>query len=173
VIAPAQPQVSPFWTFSLALYAGTGVAEACIVLQDSQGVDVNLLLFMLWAGRCGRRLAASEMRALVELTGAWRRDIVMPLRQVRRSLRMPSAAVDAAAAARLRQEIKKVELESERLQQAALFGFRPVEALGAPEPAERAAAANVALYAAALGATFEPAAVATILAALADLPEGS
>jgi uncharacterized protein (TIGR02444 family) len=173
VSEPRAPQGSPFWTFSLRLYATAGVAEACLALQDKQGVDIDLLLFMLWAGRSGRRLSVVEVRALVEFTEDWRSAIVVPLRLVRRALRTPPAAIDAAAAAALRQDIAKAELESERLQQAALFAFRPIGALGTAEaPPERAAAANVATYAAALATIFDPAPVAAILAALADLSDG-
>jgi hypothetical protein len=35
---------NPFWDFSLALYAKEGVADACLLLQDKLGYDVNLLL---------------------------------------------------------------------------------------------------------------------------------
>jgi uncharacterized protein (TIGR02444 family) len=165
-------QNSPFWTFSLRLYAEDGVADACLALQDRQGVDVNLLFFLLWAAANGRRLSIAEVRALVALTEDWRGAVVVPLRLVRRALRTPPVAIDAAAAAALRQDIKKAELESERLQQAALFAHCPIDALGAAEARpEQAAAANVAAYAAVLATNFDPAPVATILAALADLPE--
>jgi uncharacterized protein (TIGR02444 family) len=170
--APGALQNSPFWTFSLRLYAKTGVGDACLALQDRQGVDVNLLFFMLWAGRSGRHLSLADVRALVELTEDWRSSIVVPLRLVRRALRTPPAAIDAAAAAALRQDIKKTELEAERLQQAALFAYRPIDTLGVAEPLpEQAAAANVATYAAALATVFDPAPVAAILSALADLPD--
>src|SRR3954470_3940357 len=38
----------PFWNFSLELYAGEGVAEACLDLQERRGCDVNVLLFCCW-----------------------------------------------------------------------------------------------------------------------------
>ena len=43
----------PFWSFSTEFYGRTGVAPACLVLQDRFGCDVNLLLFALWAARRG------------------------------------------------------------------------------------------------------------------------
>ncbi|HWG04376.1 MAG TPA: TIGR02444 family protein [Beijerinckiaceae bacterium] len=166
---PSAAQGSPFWTFSLHLYAKPGVADACLALQDGQGVDVNLLLFALWTGQNGRLLRLSEMRGLIGLTEVWRREVVAPLRHVRRVLREPPQAIDAVAVARLRQEIKKLELESERLQQAALFDWRPLEGLGSVDMTGGAAAANVALYAEALSIAFDAVSVATILAALDDL----
>jgi uncharacterized protein (TIGR02444 family) len=168
---PPSARGSPFWTFSLALYGKAGVADACLALQDRQGVDVNLLLFMLWAGRNGRLLSMAEVRALIDVGEGWRNHVVVPLRQVRRALRAPPATIDAAAAAALRQQIKKAELESERLQQAALFAFRPIGSLGLAEASpEQAAAANIATYAAALAVVFDPAAIAAILADFMDAP---
>ena len=41
-------QGSPFWKFSLGYYRGAGVSEACLELQDRCGVDVNVVLFLLW-----------------------------------------------------------------------------------------------------------------------------
>ena len=32
----------PFWNFSLELYAGEGVAEACLDLQERRGCDVTM-----------------------------------------------------------------------------------------------------------------------------------
>ena len=47
---------SPFWQFSLAFYRQPGVADACIRLQEEAGVDVNLLLFLLWQASLKRGL---------------------------------------------------------------------------------------------------------------------
>ena len=44
----ATSQGSPFWQFSLRFYRMPQVADACIELQERAGVDVNLLLFLLW-----------------------------------------------------------------------------------------------------------------------------
>ncbi|MGZ3308467.1 MAG: DUF2390 domain-containing protein, partial [Xanthobacteraceae bacterium] len=41
-------QGSPFWRFSLRFYRQPKVADTCIALQEERGVDVNLLLFLLW-----------------------------------------------------------------------------------------------------------------------------
>ena len=46
--ATPSAQGSPFWRFSLRLYRAPGVGDACIALQETSGVDVNLLLFLLW-----------------------------------------------------------------------------------------------------------------------------
>jgi uncharacterized protein (TIGR02444 family) len=53
--AQGSRQGSPFWRFSLRLYRAPGVGDACIVLQEETGVDVNLLLFLLWQAKSGAR----------------------------------------------------------------------------------------------------------------------
>ncbi|HYH18416.1 MAG TPA: TIGR02444 family protein [Azospirillum sp.] len=105
----------PFWSFSLATYARPGVDRACLDLQDRLGMDVNLVLFALWAGAgCGVRLDPAEMRRLADAVAAWRQDVVVPLRGVRRTLKgMPGMEP-------FRLRIKAAELESERLQQITL-----------------------------------------------------
>ena len=78
----------PFWNFSLELYAGEGVAEACLDLQERRGCDVNILLFCCWLGASGRpTLTADRLRALLKASDAWQAEIVRPLRAVRRLLK--------------------------------------------------------------------------------------
>ena len=55
---------SPFWRFSLAFYRLPAVADACIALQEQAGVDVNLLLFLLWQATRGRELSQTEVADL-------------------------------------------------------------------------------------------------------------
>ena len=63
--ARRQPsQGSPFWRFSLRFYRQPQVADACIALQEEAGVDVNLLLFLLWHATLKRTFSAVEVEAL-------------------------------------------------------------------------------------------------------------
>ena len=164
------PQGSPFWRFSLAFYRQPGVADACIALQEGAGVDVNLLLFLLWHAAQKRALAQSDVAALEAKIGAWREATVIPLRAVRRALKSPPALVAPAIAEAFRTRIKAVELEAERLQQEAMYE------LARPAPLEREAAssvdaarANVAAYEAMLSAAFAKPAVEAVLAAFVEL----
>src|SRR6185312_12401932 len=73
----------PFWNFSLELYAGEGVAQACLDLQERRGCDVNVLLFCCWLGVSGRpTLTAERLRALLKVSDAWQAEVVGPLREV-------------------------------------------------------------------------------------------
>jgi uncharacterized protein (TIGR02444 family) len=163
---------SPFWRFSLAFYRRPNVGEACIQLQEQSGVDVNLLLFLLWQASRSRTLTAAEIAALDGKLASWRDMTVIPLRAIRRALKSPPALVDANAAEAFRNRIKAVELDAERLQQEAMYA--QAEALGrnAASPTH-AARGNIAAYATVRAAVFAKPAVETLLAAFATIePKG-
>lgn len=141
-----------FWNFSLDRYRRPGVAEICLVMQDEAGVDVNLLLFCLWCGQEGVALEAEDIAALDDAgPGAWREQVVRPLRAARRAMKEPPTAFEPSETERLRTALKHVEIESERLQQMVLADT--AEAMGLLEKADRstlpdaaAAQANATVY---------------------------
>ena len=157
---------SPFWRFSLRFYRQPGVADACIALQDGCGVDVNVLLFFLWLAAAKRLVGDADVQAISGKAGGWRDDVVVPLRTLRRKLKDGSALVERGTAEVFRTRIKAIELESERLEQEALFGLASGLAAPAAPTVEAAARHNVAAYERAIGRSFPPAAVAVMLAAL-------
>jgi uncharacterized protein (TIGR02444 family) len=161
-------QGSPFWRFSLAFYRLPKVADACIALQEGAGVDVNVLLYLLWQARQGRRFAVDDVAALDAKVAPWREATVIPLRAVRRALKSPPALVAGAIAEAFRNRIKAVELEAERLQQEAMFALAPRGQAGAN--AAEAAQANVDAYATVLRASFPQAATAALMAAVTTMP---
>src|SRR2546423_9580919 len=118
-------QGSPFWRFSLQFYRQPAVADACIKLQDEAGVDANLLFFLLWLALQRRTFSESEVEWLESKVGPWRDATVIPIRNVRRALKVPPALVAAAAAELFRTKIKAVQLEAERLQQEAMYQLAP------------------------------------------------
>jgi uncharacterized protein (TIGR02444 family) len=161
---------SPFWRFSLRFYRAPKVADACLALQDGAGIDVNLLLFLLWHAAHGHELTAAEVAALEVRIAPWRDLTVVPLRNVRRALKSPPALVEPGTAELFRSKIKSVELEAERLQQEAMYGLARDNLLGRlAESPEDAARGNVAAYAANCAKPFPETAVETLLAAFAAL----
>ncbi len=160
------PQSSPFWTFSLGYYRGAGVSEACLELQDNCGVDVNVVLFLLWMASQKRQVAAAEVKRLADKVRPWQVDVIGPIRALRRRLKTDAPLLDKGSAELFRTKIKAVELESERLQQDAMTALAPGLATESAPSAEAAARASIAAYASALGRPFTPAAVDTLIAAL-------
>jgi uncharacterized protein (TIGR02444 family) len=165
---------SPFWQFSLGFYGRAGVADACIALQDQCGVDVNLLLFLLWLAMAKRQLSLGELYAIEQKSRAWSRMVVGPLRTVRRTLKTGSELVAPASAETFRAGIKAVELEAERIEQEALYAFSQNPGLGrSAELVEDAARANVKIYESIIGREFTKNAVDVLLRAINDVQGGS
>ena len=148
------PPENPFWDFSLAAYGKPGVAEACLRLQNQAAADVNLLLYFCWAAAVqDDALDRTEVGEAVARTQPWREGVVAPLRAVRRRMKEgvpgpPSESVEA-----LRAEVKRIELEAERMQQDLLYRL----SAGAPRKAAGGAAArrraeeNIAVYLSLIG----------------------
>lgn len=132
------------WDWSLGVYARDGVAAAAIRLQDRAGLDVNLLLWCLWAGVVRRSdVGAAGVAAAVAAVGRWPEEVVRPLRAARRALK-GYAHPDPALVAALRERVAADEFAAEQGQQRLLATV--TLASGAAEPAV-AAARNLAHYA--------------------------
>jgi uncharacterized protein (TIGR02444 family) len=153
------PTDTPFWRFSLNFYRQTGVAEACIALQDDCGVDVNLMLFLLWLAANGRQLSLDNIRELDQAVRTWRDLTIIPIREIRRKLKAAPTLVDAGKQEALRTKVKAVELEAERLQQEALYARSRSGPRGSAARPPAAARANLAAYESLLGAHFAKPAV--------------
>ncbi|MHA6198291.1 TIGR02444 family protein [Pseudomonas wadenswilerensis] len=104
---------SDLWDFAIGLYARPGVEAACLELQ-AQGADVCLLLCAAWLEQ--RRVGISEERLeqLRQLAGPWQSSVVQPLRALRQQWRTQATGDPQLAA--LRERLKGLELDAERLQ---------------------------------------------------------
>ena len=135
---PIADAAGGFWEFSLDFYARPGVSAALIELQDRAGLDINLILFALWHGLSGRgRLDDERFGVADQAARTIQTEIVMPLRALRRRFRTdPDPDIQ-----RLREAIKGIELDAEKIAQARLAGSAgppatdvdPVECLAAAE----------------------------------------
>ena len=162
---------TPFWRFSLKFYRQPLVSEACIALQDEYGIDVNLLLFLLWLASDDRQLSAEEVRMLDDNVRDWRNLTIVPIRDVRRKLKGAATLVDPAVQEAFRNKVKTVELEAERMQQEALYTFAKSGPLVTEASSRAAALANIAAYAGMLGVTFPKSSIAALTGAFAAVVE--
>src|SRR5437870_2416999 len=132
------------WRFACAFYACDGVAPACLTLQESLSVDVNILLFAIYARRVrGVALDARDLGAVDALVRDWRHEIVQPLRRLRTRLKAGPVPAPSAASDHLRNRIKAAELEAEQIELALLS--RWLERQPPAASAGRGDAANVPL----------------------------
>jgi uncharacterized protein (TIGR02444 family) len=161
-------QETPLWRFSLFFYAQPDVASTCLELQDESGADINMLLFLLWLATLGRRLSKQEISDIESRVAPWRNAVVMPLRSVRRMLKATSALVDREQAEEVRNKVKSLELEAERLQQRAMYQLAQTF-LSRQEKCEvqKAAHVNVHAYEQLIGTAFPHRATETLFATLA------
>ena len=151
---------SPFWDFSLQVYARPGVAEASTGLQDRLGLDVNILLFCCWAGACGQAIQEAEMNRLIEAVRHWRDGVIGPLRALRRWLKQNRGAPSAMQET-VRREVKALELKAERVEHEILSQTLPVT-VKAPVNPDRLAAQNLGAYLLASGADADEADLADL-----------
>src|SRR5579859_6858944 len=170
---PTHTETTPFWRFSLHFYRHAGVSDACIALQDEQGVDVNLLLFLIWLADDGRLLTADEVKKLDDAVRDWRNLTIVPIRDTRRKLKGARTIVDPAAQEVFRSKVKAIELDAERLQQAALFAFTSGGPLGRGAEPPTAARGNIAAYERVVGANFARSAVDVLLRAFDAIAHGA
>lgn len=158
-MSETQTETTPFWRFSLSFYRQPGVSDACIALQDSFGVDVNLLLFLFWLAGDGRKLSAEDVEKLDDRVRSWRELTVIPIRDTRRKLKGAATLVEPGKQEAFRNKVKAVELDAERLQQEALYDFTAKGPLGASAQPQDAAMANIVAYEGVIGRKFPKAAI--------------
>ncbi|MZR31981.1 TIGR02444 family protein [Sneathiella litorea] len=140
---------SQLWDYAVKLYNNRDVAAACIRLQDRRGVDVNMLLFCLWAAASGRgHLSPEELEAGIEAGARWQAEVVVPLRHVRRHLKGPTAPAENRLSAELGRGVSESELFAEHIEIQFLNEILKRPATGSFGMEERglAAADNLAAY---------------------------
>jgi uncharacterized protein (TIGR02444 family) len=158
---------SPFWRFSLRFYSRPGVAAACLALQDEAGADVNLMLFLLFLAEHKRQVTRDDIARLDGAVRNWRDSVVKPLRALRRVLKTGIGEIPIAVSETFRGQIKRLELESEHIEQHVLEGCEPAAIGVSALLRDRTAEVNLAAYSDFLGGLPAPA-LATILAAFGE-----
>ena len=113
-------EANAFWRFSLHTYRLRGIEAACLALQDRWGTDTNLLLYCCWLGTSGRSLDRRELRRAMAALARWQAEVILPLRQARRALKVAPLDLPDGWAADLRKRIGAVELDLEYLEQCVL-----------------------------------------------------
>lgn len=131
------------WRFVCSFYAERGVSPACLVLQDQLGVDVDILLFAIFAQvRRGILVDAADLQAIDTIVRDWRGEIVQTLRRVRTRLKNGPDPAPSLLTEGLRNRIKAVELEAEQIELAVLADWLDRQS---PRPAHVADAKTVPL----------------------------
>lgn len=107
------------WAYCVDIYGHADVAAHCLRLQDSYGLDVNIILLLAWMNGCGwPRLMHQDVARLVRTSQLWQKEIIGPLRQLRQQIK----GACQANAPGIYESVKSSELEAERAEQIALIG---------------------------------------------------
>lgn len=111
------------WPNMILLYADSRISQLCLSLQDEFDADVPVLLLLVIADRRGISCEDEAFDQFLTDAATWRELVVRPLRTLRRAMK---GRCEAGAETALREDIKRVELQAERLHVARLAEAFPV-----------------------------------------------
>jgi uncharacterized protein (TIGR02444 family) len=147
-------EAESFWDFSARTYVTKGVPEACLSLQDDHGADVNMVLYCCWIGVHFGNFNDELFELAIGFSEAWAENIVRKLRSTRTWMKQTGCVnkdVPFEFCMRLRERIKDIELDAEKIQQDVLASYpRPEKLHESASPNERldGAVANLTRYSA-------------------------
>ncbi len=158
---------NPLWEFATWAYKQPGVEKACLALQNRLGADVNIVLFCCWLAYrgAGTTNLAKYLGSALKLSREWQRNVIEPLRAVRKSIKdmvengIITAGEEPATIA-IAERMKQCELDLEQLQNAALYAMvsdgRDEGVTRAPAEQKDDALNNLTVYFAATNVKLDP-----------------
>lgn len=100
------------WQDMAAVYRAPDLAAACLRMQERFDADVPLLLLLCLADQHEATASRDDLLAFFERADDWRETVIRPIRQVRQAMKLSFTGPDENG---LRDAVKKLELEAERL----------------------------------------------------------
>lgn len=109
---------SSFETFSEEFYFSPGKKNALLKLQDDYDLNVNFILFCFWVGLTKEKLLSSnDILVLTTFCAKWQNLVVKKIRNLRKNLKQ----FNNKEVIYIREEVKKLELRAEYLEQQFLL----------------------------------------------------
>ncbi|EGM77092.1 TIGR02444 family protein [Rheinheimera sp. A13L] len=105
-----------FWRYSLSLYPA--IKDLCLQWQDNYGVNINLLLFLLYLDKQQQSVSEAQLLQLEDLLKHFSTEVTQSIRALRRTL--PSPWLESDMQQPLRQQLLNTELAAEKLEQQLL-----------------------------------------------------
>ena len=138
---------TPLWLFSLNFYSVEGVRESLLAFQDFSAANVNIVLFLLWLASRRKSLSLNEVDEFIGSTNSWNKNVVIPLRKIRQTLKQNDEGIVSENSFLLREKIKTLEFEAEKIEQRTLFDEYNIRSFGKFQTEIGAAArANLKTY---------------------------
>lgn len=106
------------WDFATAFYAKPSVQSACLTLQNTAGVNVPLLLCCCWVGKYYGELPSLLATRISQFTAEYTQLTTEPLRAIRTVMKHsynPQWLIEGDEWIGLREQVKSIELHSEKL----------------------------------------------------------
>lgn len=138
-----------FWEFCLAIYGQVAIEQTCLRLQDQNGANVNLLLWLCWLADRGIALDQQQLDLGLHKIATWHDDVVAPLRQLRRAIKQDYSYTREVTEP-AREAIKTAELAAEKVE---LDWLEELSSRWKVSSASIPRAANLQLYFERLGLT--------------------
>lgn len=110
----------------LELYAKPGIPAALLGLQDNYAIDVPFYLAVLHAVTTDHHVTAKAISALYAEIQEWREEVVIPLRDVRKTLKVHAWATRFENTGAFRETIISAELNAERIEVVVLGKLIPI-----------------------------------------------
>ena len=111
------------WDYAVEIYCRPGMSDLCLMFQDDYGADVSIILFISWCSTQGIRIDDQLLTRVEQSVGVWNRDVVAPLRGMRRELKLDSRGITRKTVSAFREKLKALELEAEHLELNTLAGL--------------------------------------------------
>lgn len=105
-----------FWAWANDVYARRGVADSLISAQDSAGLNVNIVLWICWTATKFEDIPDPVMRSAIEAVDEWHSNVTTLLRKARRGAKPFEKQSGFEKAAALRESVKGIELDAERIE---------------------------------------------------------
>lgn len=109
--------------YAVAIYGREGVSSACLYLQNSAKVDVNVLLFAAWVASKGVAISHSDIKVAGAVVGPWHADVVKSLRSVRQRLKQGPPPAPSKQTSQLRKQLQTLEIAAELIELDELESF--------------------------------------------------
>ncbi|KTD08057.1 TIGR02444 family protein [Legionella jamestowniensis] len=109
---------NPFWQFSLKVYQHPDIKKYCLLLQNSKGVNINLLLFCCWLSYLEEPITYTEFKKASVAIKEWDQEVTKSLRHARQYIKTHchSSMLD-----HFYKQVLTQEINSEAYQQHLLY----------------------------------------------------
>ena len=117
---PSSEAARSLWDYATAVYSRPGIPESILWFQDHCRGDVPIILFISWCSIRGVPVDHQLLAQIEQMVSVWPRDVVAPLRGLRRDLKTDSKGIVQETVFAFRVKLKALELEAEHLELNAL-----------------------------------------------------